>query len=79
MTRLQLKVKFKSKSRLAAIFFILHPLLPLQISNILISHFAGQEIHRLLWKPKGHYHVQKSSSLGPILSQMYPVYSAAGA
>jgi hypothetical protein len=38
------------------------------------SRSAGQYILRLLWKPKFHYHVQKSSLLFSILSHMNPIY-----
>jgi len=38
------------------------------------SHPAGQEILRLLLNSKVHYRVYKSTSLIPILRQMYPVH-----
>jgi hypothetical protein len=37
------------------------------------SHLACQEIARLLWNLKIHYHVYMRQLLGPILSQMNPV------
>jgi len=39
------------------------------------SHSAGQEIPRLLWKPKVQYCVHKDQSLVPVLSQIQPVHS----
>jgi len=37
------------------------------------SHSASQEIPRLLWKPKVHFHVHKNPLLDPVLSKMNSV------
>jgi hypothetical protein len=39
------------------------------------DHSAGQNIPYLLQNPKVHYHIYKSSSLDPILSQLDPVHT----
>jgi hypothetical protein len=39
------------------------------------SHSASQEISRLLWNPKVHYHVHKSSPLVTLPIQMHPVHT----
>jgi hypothetical protein len=39
------------------------------------SHSASQEIPRLLWHPKVHYHVHKSLPLVPVLNHMLPVHT----
>jgi len=37
------------------------------------NYSSGQEVPCLSWNPKVDYHVHKSLSLAPILSQMNPV------
>jgi hypothetical protein len=44
---------------------------PVEASN----RSSGQEIPRLLWKPMFHYHVHKTPSLDPILSQLNLVHT----
>jgi hypothetical protein len=39
------------------------------------SCVSSQEIPSVLWNPKVHYRVNKSSSLIPILSQINPVHT----
>jgi hypothetical protein len=41
------------------------------------GYLTSQEILDILWHLKVHYHVHKSLSLAPVLSQINPVHTAA--